>query len=116
MLIKNKKPLKETPGVLFYEKSPPNLVFIIETQRAVLDESQFFLKDFQNVSDGFVFEISQYRFFFNSDESAKQKMVRIQTLMNNKEYSTTESMEDNNISVEAIEQGRELASFHCRTN
>lgn len=86
------------------------------TIRAVLDESQFFLKDFQNVSDGFVFEISQYRFFFNSNESTHQRTVRIQTLINNKEFSTTESLNNNYISVEAIEQGRELASFLCRTN
>lgn len=87
------------------------------TIQAVLNESQFFLKDFTDVTDGFAFEINHYRYFFFQDEATQQSTIQIQSLVSNKTYSATEKTEPYRpLRLDVFENGRPMASMVCRGN
>lgn len=84
--------------------------------KMVLNESQFFLKDFENVQDGFVFSLKEYLFSFKKDVSKNTQSVQILNQRTSKTHASSAALDSAiPLNVYVQENGRVMAEMTCRT-
>ncbi len=84
--------------------------------KMVLDESQFFLKDFDNVQNGFVFSLKEYLFFYKTDASTNTQSIQILNRMTTETYNSSSALSSMNpLSVYAVKNGRVMAEMICQS-
>lgn len=84
--------------------------------KMVLNESQFFLNDFENVQNGFSFSLKEYLFFYKTDASTNTQSVQILNRMTAETYNSSSALSSMDpLNVYAVKNGRVMAEMICQS-
>lgn len=83
--------------------------------KMVLDAQSFYHNTFQNIQDGFQFNLRSYSFFYRTDPSKNTKSVQIVNQRTSESYISSAALDSRNtLNTFVIENGRVMAEMTCR--